>query len=244
VKAANQALTISNPGGVGWGDGGWVSAAAPSSYSLNVVNSGSYGIALRAEAQNPTAAAGLFSGNVNVYGSLSKSGGSFKIDHPLDPASKYLYHSFVESPDMMNIYNGNATLDERGEARVTMPDWFESLNRDFRYQLTCIGGFAPVFVASEISGNSFRIGGGFAGLKVSWQVTGVRRDAWAEANRIPVEQDKAVHEKGLYLHPELYGRSAADAIGLIEREARRAPEPETGHSGPPAPAWTRPARRD
>jgi hypothetical protein len=56
--------------------------------------------------------AGNFSGNVSVSGSLSKGGGSFKIDHPLDPANKYLYHSFVESPDMKNIYDGVATLDE------------------------------------------------------------------------------------------------------------------------------------
>ena len=34
---------------------------------------------------------------------MSKPGGSFKIDHPVDPACKYLYHSFVESPDMMNV---------------------------------------------------------------------------------------------------------------------------------------------
>ena len=41
-------------------------------------------------------------------------------------------------------------------------------------------------------------------MKVCWQVTGVRRDAWAEANRIPVEEVKPVGEKGNYLHPELF----------------------------------------
>ena len=45
-------------------------------------------------------------GNLDVTGTISKGGGTFKIDHPLDPTNKYLYHSFVESPDMMNIYNG------------------------------------------------------------------------------------------------------------------------------------------
>lgn len=50
-------------------------------------------------------------GNAAVSGSLSKGGGSFQIDHPLDPAGKYLYHSFVESPDMMNVYNGIVNLD-------------------------------------------------------------------------------------------------------------------------------------
>lgn len=149
--------------------------------------------------------AGNFNGNVNVAGNLSKSGGSFKIDHPLDPANKYLYHSFVESPDMMNVYNGNVVLDVNGEAVVDMPDWFETLNRDFRYQLTCIGGFAPVYVADEIQGNRFRIAGGRPGIKVSWQVTGIRQDPWANAHRIPVEEEKNAREQGFYIHPELYG---------------------------------------
>ena len=32
---------------------------------------------------------------------------AFVIDHPLDPANKYLSHCSVESPDVMNLYNGN-----------------------------------------------------------------------------------------------------------------------------------------
>jgi hypothetical protein len=112
-------------------------------------------------------AAGRFVGAVEVTGNLSKGGGSFKIDHPLDPANKYLHHSFVESPDMMNIYNAVVTLNAQGEAVVTMPDYFEALNLDFRYQLTCIGGFAPVYVAEEIASNQFKIAGGKPGLKDS-----------------------------------------------------------------------------
>ncbi len=151
--------------------------------------------------------AGYFSGNAHVTGTLSKGAGSFKIDHPLDPANKYLYHSFVESPEMMNVYNGNVVLDAAGEAVVALPEWFEALNRDFRYQLTCIGGFAPVYVAEEVRGNQFRIAGGQPGLKVSWQVTGVRQDAYANAHRIPVEEDKPRPERGTYLHPEAFGLS-------------------------------------
>jgi hypothetical protein len=140
--------------------------------------------------------AGQFTGNVKITGNLtvsgtvSKGGGSFRIDHPLDPEHKYLYHSFVESPDMMNIYNGVATLSKHGDAVVQLPQWFNALNRDFRYQLTCIGGFAPVYIASEVSGNQFKIGGGRPGMKVSWQVTGIRQDAFANEHRIPVEEDK------------------------------------------------------
>src|SRR5207302_832932 len=50
----------------------------------------------------------LVLGDVLISGSLLKSSGSFRIDYPLDPANKFLYHSFVESPDMMHIYNGIA----------------------------------------------------------------------------------------------------------------------------------------
>jgi hypothetical protein len=156
--------------------------------------------------------AAFFEGNVDVDGKLSKAGGSFKIDHPLDPANKYLYHSFVESPDMKNIYDGVATLNANGEATVEMPDWFGVLNRDFRYQLTCIGGFAPVYIAEELANNRFKIGGGRAGMRISWQITGIRQDAWANANRIPVEEEKEAKLKGFYLHPQLYGAPAEKGI--------------------------------
>ena len=156
-------------------------------------------------AQSEGGFAGFFLGDVSVSGNLSKSSGSFKIDHPLDPANKYLYHSFVESPDMKNIYDGVATLDANGEAIVEMPDWFGTLNRDFRYQLTCIGGFAPLYIAEKLTNNQFRIGGGKPGMEVSWQITGIRQDPWANAHRIPVEQEKEEKLKGFYLHPELYG---------------------------------------
>jgi len=100
--------------------------------------------------------AGLFIGDVEVRGTLTKYAGAFKIDHPLDPANKYLSHSFVESPDMMNIYNGNAIMDANGEAVVVLPNWFEALNKDFRYQLTCLGEFAPIYIAQKNSGQSFQ----------------------------------------------------------------------------------------
>ncbi len=152
--------------------------------------------------------AGYFVGTVQVVGTLSKSAGSFKIDHPLDPANQYLSHSFVESPDMMNIYNGNVTLDANGEAWVALPDWFEALNRDFRYQLTPIGGWAPLYVAHKVQDHRFQIAGGAPGLEVSWQVTGIRQDAYANAHRIPVEQPKPAGERGLYLHPVELGQPA------------------------------------
>jgi len=166
---------------------------------------------LFARTTSPSGYAGYFDGTVRVNGTLTKSGGSFKIDHPLDPERMYLSHSFVESPDMKNVYDGVTTLDGFGEAWVRLPDWFEALNRDFRYQLTSIGEYAPIYISAEVVENSFRISGGRPGLKVSWQVTGTRRDPWAEAHRIRVEEAKSEEEMGRYLHPELYGRGPEDA---------------------------------
>ncbi len=169
-----------------------------------------------AKHDNPNGSAAFFDGNITVTKNIFKGGGGFRIDHPLDPANKYLNHSFVESPDMMNIYNGNVVLDANGEAVVELPTWFEALNRDFRYQLTAIGAPGPnLYVAEEISNNSFRIGGGQPGMKVSWQVTGIRKDAHANTYRIPVEQKKAPAEKGRYLEPELYGQPAERAVGQV-----------------------------
>ena len=157
--------------------------------------------------------AGFFEGRVEVRrdltvaGTLRKSSGMFRIDHPLDPANKYLNHSFVESPDMMNIYNGNVMTDDNGVATVVLPSYFQSLNRDFRYQLTVIGQFAQAIVAREVENNSFQIQTDKPGVKVSWQVTGVRKDRWAEAHRVVVEEDKGL-ARGYYLAPELFGAEA------------------------------------
>ncbi len=157
------------------------------------------------------------SGNAKVLGTLTKGGGSFKIDHPLDPENRYLYHSFVESPDMMNIYNGNVVTDERGYATVVLPDWFEALNRDFRYQLTVIGEFAQAIVAQKIEGDQFVIRTDKPAIEVSWQVTGIRHDAFANANRIPVEEDKPEAERGHYLHAEAFGRPPMSVIEPSQR---------------------------
>jgi hypothetical protein len=56
-------------------------------------------------------------------------------------------------------------------------------------------------------------------VEVSWQITGIRQDAWANAHRIPVEEDKAGLEKGRYLYPELFGYKEDLAIGERKRTA-------------------------
>jgi hypothetical protein len=166
--------------------------------------------------------AGFFDGDVNVTGTLTKAAGAFRIDHPLDPENKYLSHSFVESPDMKNIYDGVAVFDAAGEAIVTLPDWFEALNEDFRYQLTPMGAAFVPYVAEEIAGNQFKIGGGIPGRKVSWQVTGIRHDAYANAHRIQIEELKPAAAVGTYLHPDAFGQPVEKGRSTVSADDSKA----------------------
>jgi hypothetical protein len=169
--------------------------------------------------------AGEFLGNVRIHGSLSLGGAivhaaagmHFRIDHPTDPANKYLNHSSVASPEMKNVYDGVVELDEAGAARVELPEWLGELNEDFRYQLTPIGASAPgLYVAEEIADNLFEIAGGEPDMKVSWQITGIRQDRWA-ADRFKVEEQKASEERGRYLRPELFGQPQETRIDTDPR---------------------------
>jgi hypothetical protein len=205
-----------NPGGVGVmanataGGTALVAAANPGGYAAqltgNVYMIGNLGI----------------QGDLQVSGSIAKGSGSFKIDHPLDPANKYLSHSFVESPDMMNVYNGNVTTDNQGTATVILPDYFEALNGEFRYQLTVIGQFAQAMVSQKIANNRFVIRTDKPSVEVSWQVTGIRHDAYAQAHRIPVEEEKPAAEQGYYLHPDAFGQPESKSI-----QAARARRPRS-----------------
>ena len=152
------------------------------------------------------------SGDGEVTGSFSKAGGNFKIDHPLAPATKYLQHSFVESPDMKNVYDGLVTLNTKGEATVKLPSYFEVLNRDLRYQLTPLGAFSPLYLKRPVAKGRFTIAGGSPGQDVCWQVTGIRQDPWAEAHRVVVEVPKKGKDRGAYLHPELHGQPKSKGV--------------------------------
>jgi hypothetical protein len=118
---------------------------------------------------------------------------------------------------MMNVYNGNIVTDDEGRAVVELPAYFEALNRDFRYQLTVVGRFAQAIVEEEVAANRFVIRTNLAQVKVSWQVTGIRKDPWAEHNRIQVEVDKSAEEQGFYLNPEVYNQPAELGIDRVMR---------------------------
>ena len=158
--------------------------------------------------------AGGFLGNVSIAGSLNVSGGTknFKIDHPLDPENKYLYHAAIESSEVLNVYSGNVTTDASGEAAVTLPDWFEALNRDFRYQLTVVGQFAQAIVGSKIRNNRFTIKTSTPNVEVSWLVSSVRSDAAMLKHPFKVEEDKAAAERGYYLVPEAFDQPEEKSV--------------------------------
>lgn len=163
--------------------------------------------------------AGQFAGNVGVNGTFAVHGGikAFRIDHPLDPENKYLIHASVESPEMTNMYSGSVRLDERGEATVHLPQWFDALNANCRYQLTAIGVPAPrLHVAERIAANRFRIAGGAPGMEVCWQVCAARRDAWARAHPLQVEELKPRAERGTFINPELFGAIEERGLAWVE----------------------------
>ncbi|MDO0909883.1 hypothetical protein QQM39_03095 [Streptomyces sp. DT2A-34] len=152
--------------------------------------------------------AGYFQGKVTVTGTLTKGAGGFLIDHPLDPENRYLLHSFVESPERLNVYSGTVVTDADGAAVIELPDYFEALNEDFRYQLTAIGAFAQAIVTQEVQDNRFAIATDRPEVKVSWQVSGVRQDAFARANPLVADEEKPEEERGTYLHPDAWGKPA------------------------------------
>ena len=157
--------------------------------------------------------AGYFEGKVNIIGDLtvvglisSTMGKAFKIDHPLDPEHKILRHIAIESNDVLNQYSGNISTDDNGLATVVLPNYFETLNKDFRYQLTTIGTFAQAIVKTEVIKNQFIIQTNQPNIKVSWQITGVRNDKVMQARPFVAESIKEGDEIGKYISPEVYGK--------------------------------------
>jgi len=148
-----------------------------------------------------------FRGNLAISGALSKGSGTFVIDHPLDPKDKLLYHSFVESPDVKNLYDGIAQLDEKGEAIIELPSYFDALNTSVRYQYFPLDVPMPgLYVREEERESRFTIAGGTPGGRVSWQITGIRHDPYILRNPVHNEVWKGPKEevdRGECLHEPL-----------------------------------------
>lgn len=153
--------------------------------------------ALIAETDTPGGEAARFEGDVLVLGELTKSSGAFLIDHPLDPENKILQHSFVESPEMMNIYKGRARLNN-SEAVIGLPNYFDALNHPEgrEISLTPVNGWSPLYLEGEINNNQFVVKttkDGNPEQEFSWVVYAVRNDAYAKDHPIVVEEEKGVN---------------------------------------------------
>jgi len=142
----------------------------------------------------------------NLYcGFVSKSSGSFTIDHPIPEMTDthYLRHSFVEGPQADNLYRGRVQL-ENGTAVVNIDTasnmtegTFVLLNRDIQCFTSNEEG--PCRVWSSIEGNLLTINAEHTDCShtISWMVIGERQDAhmydtdWTDdEGRIIVEPEK------------------------------------------------------
>jgi hypothetical protein len=138
---------------------------------------------------------------------------TFRIDHPQDPANKYLLHYSIESNEVLNMYRGTEQFNAEGKATVKLPSYFESINKDTSYQLTPIGAAMPnLFISKEIKNGVFEISGGIPGKKVSWQIMAKRNDLYIRNRTIQNEVEKSDFERGKYLKPALYNQPKEKGI--------------------------------
>ncbi len=153
-------------------------------------------------------------GKVVVNGDFTALGvKAFTMDHPLDPTNKTLMHAAAESNEVINFYSGNVTTDATGKAIVSLPDYFEAINKDFRYQLTVIGGtFAQAIISKEVSNNKFEIATNQPNVKVSWEVKGVRNDAHMRKFPFVAVEEKSAAQKGLYIDPAAYNQPESKRV--------------------------------
>jgi hypothetical protein len=153
-------------------------------------------------------------GKVWVNGDFTVVGAkAFTMDHPLDPTNKTLMHAAAESNEVINFYSGNVTTDASGKAMVSLPDYFEAINKDFRYQLTVIGGtFAQAIISKEVSNNKFEIATNQPNVKVSWEVKGVRNDAHMRKFPFVAVEEKSAAQKGKYIDPAAYNQPESKRV--------------------------------
>ena len=131
----------------------------------------------------------------------------------------------IESNEALNMYRGIVEMDDAGEAVVTLPSYFHAVNIEFSYGLTAVGAPMDLYIAEEIDQEGhFKIAGGVAGKKASWNVYAERNDPYVQQHpeKLQVEMDKRPDDIGRYLQPELYGKPASDGIFY-----RHLPDPST-----------------
>jgi hypothetical protein len=148
-------------------------------------------------------------GGFNIYGSLSKSSGSFRIDHPLESkkSTHDLVHSFIEGPQADNIYRGKVTLNN-GSATINLDTesnmsegTFVLLNREIQCFTTNETGWTAV--KGKVTDNILQINSETTcSDEISWMVIGERHDKhmydteWTDNNgKVIVEPLKKLKEE-------------------------------------------------
>ena len=152
-------------------------------------------------------------GTVVVNGNFTALGvKAFTMDHPLDPENKTLMHAAIESNEVLNAYSGNVVTNASGKATVSLPDYFEAINKDFRYQLTVVGTFAQAIISKEVSNNKFEIATSVPNVKVSWEVKGIRNDKHMQKFPFKSEEEKSAAIKGKYIDVAAYELPASKGV--------------------------------
>jgi hypothetical protein len=180
----------------------------------------------RLQIQNATGNIGIGitpTAKLHVNGSFTATGTkAFTIDHPLDPENKILRHFALESPEVLNVYSGTVVTDKYGKANIQLPDYFEAINKDFRYQLTVVGTFAQAIISKEIIGNKFEIATNQPNVKVCWQVTGIRNDGYMKfVNTLQTEEMKSADYKGKYIEPKAFNLPENRGVNYSNEENQK-----------------------
>jgi hypothetical protein len=107
---------------------------------------------------------------------------TFIIDHPHD-SCKHLIHACIEGPEAGVYYRGRGEITNNESTEIILPEYVESLAKDFTIEITHIydGTLPKSYSVSEILYGRFTVYGDNGSFY--WQVTGVR-------SNIIVEPDK------------------------------------------------------
>ena len=203
------------------GYGVWGSNSASSDPGIGVAGVGVTGVA--GQSTNLNLSYGIYSfddggiaQNLDVGGNFYAGGTkNFRIDNPNDPEHKFLVHFSIESNEVLNVYRGTATLDQNGEAVVTLPDYFMKINKNFSYNLTPVGSPAPnIYIKQKIQNGKFIIAGGNPEQEIDWVVYAERNDKYLQAHpELRETQPKKTGKyKGKYVHPEVWGQPKEKSI--------------------------------
>ena len=168
-------------------------------YANTVGNNHCYSVVMGGYNINTTAANQTIVCDLCVKGTISKNGGSFKIDHPTPSkrATHNLIHSFVESPTAGdNIYRYSViTVDNKAE--IILPDYYKDLNKDSQIWITADGHFGQAFGLINLETTKLTVTSNQDG-KYNVLLIGTRKDEDANKYWKGVETLKNEHEIANY----------------------------------------------